>query len=260
MNALMASLGVVIGAILAGVGTPLPLEFFIAIAVAFMVSGAGMIVNDYFDYYIDRINRPHRVLPSGKIGMQSVKIYAGALYVIANLLAIFMLNIYLVTLTFFNSLVTYFYAEKLKKRPMGHIAVGWLTASAFLYGGLIFGSVRPLVLLLAAMAFFTNISREIVKAVEDRTGDKMYNVRSLPLTIGVAPARQIATIFAIIAIILSFVPVALHKLSVFYLPIMIAADVIFAYAIVFMGYPSRSQKMMKLAMFVAIIAFLAGLA
>ncbi|MEM5804420.1 MAG: UbiA family prenyltransferase [Candidatus Aenigmatarchaeota archaeon] len=260
MNGVMASLGVMIGAILAGVGTPLPLEFFTAVAIAFMISGAGMIVNDYFDYYIDRVNRPNRVLPSGKISRGAARLYAASLYIVSNLLAISLLNTYLVTLTFFNSLVTYFYAEKLKKRPVGHVAIGWLTASAFLYGGLIFGSVRPLVLLLAAMAFFTNISREIVKAVEDMRGDKMYSVRSLPLTIGVAGSRQIAAILAVIAIIFSFIPVILHKLSAYYFPIMVVADAMFAYAIIIMGSPSRSQRMMKLAMLVAIFAFLAGLA
>ena len=256
----MAALGVIIGAAVAGVTIPLPLEFFVAIAVTFMISGAGMVVNDYFDYNIDRINRPKRPLPSGKITRSNAKLYAGVLYLVSNLLAIFLLNTYLAALTFFNTLITYFYAEHLKKRPSGHIAVGWLAASTFLYGGLILGVVEPIILVLVVVAFFSNLSREIVKAIEDMRGDRQYGIRSMPITIGTTAARHIASILIIIAIIMSFVPHIMGVFGIYYLPVIIAADMIFLYSIYVMRSASRSQKMMKIAMFAVLLAFVAGLA
>ncbi|MFQ6010379.1 MAG: UbiA family prenyltransferase [Candidatus Aenigmatarchaeota archaeon] len=265
INGAMAALGVVIGAAVIGVTFPLPLEFFVAIAITFMVSGAGMVVNDYFDYNIDRINRPKRPLPSGRMSRKSAKLYAGALYLVSNLLAIFLLNTYLAALTFFNTLVTYFYAENLKKRPIGHMAVGWLAASTFLYGGLLLGFVSPIIMILVAVAFFSNLGREITKAIEDMRGDRKYHIRSIPITIGTTASRQITSIFIVIAIILSFIPYIMNVSGItelfgmYYLLVVILADFIFLYSIYIIKNVTRSQKMMKIAMFVVLLAFLAGL-
>ena len=44
--------------------------------VGFFLSGSAMISNDYFDLEVDRVNRPERPLPSGRVTVTSVRLGA----------------------------------------------------------------------------------------------------------------------------------------------------------------------------------------
>jgi geranylgeranylglycerol-phosphate geranylgeranyltransferase len=63
--------------------------FHIAIAsiVALLIAGAGNTVNDYYDHKIDRMNKPKRPIPSGRLKRKNALIFAAILYTVANILA-----------------------------------------------------------------------------------------------------------------------------------------------------------------------------
>ena len=95
-----------------------------------------MVINDYYDYEIDKINRPKRPLPSGKISKKNALIYAVILFTIANIIALY-LNFYMLGLALFNTFIAFVYSWKLKKRLlMGNVLVSWLVASTFFFGSL----------------------------------------------------------------------------------------------------------------------------
>lgn len=60
------------------------LKSFLGSFAGALISGAGMVINDYFDVEIDKINRPQRPLPSGKISLKAALIY----YILLNLFAL----------------------------------------------------------------------------------------------------------------------------------------------------------------------------
>ena len=64
-NSVAAGLAVLLGVIIA-TGT-IPLASLPLIAVVFLVTAAGNVINDYCDSEIDAINRPDRPIPSGAV-------------------------------------------------------------------------------------------------------------------------------------------------------------------------------------------------
>ena len=140
----------------------------VALTVAGLVAGAGNVVNDYFDCAIDKINKPKRPIPSGKIKRKTAALYAAVLYAAAAVLSVAFLNINMITLSFFNIVVTVVYSWKAKKTVLGHFVDSWLASSSFLFGALL-SAVNIPVILLFSMAYFGNLAREIAKGVEDMT-------------------------------------------------------------------------------------------
>ena len=112
--------------------------------------------------------------------------------------------------------------------------------------------------ILAALAFFATLGREIVKDIQDIEGD-MGSRHTLPMRIGVRNAGAVGSSAFVIAVALSPLPYLLDLLSLWYVPIVLAADGIFIYcALIHFRSPEKGQRVAKLAMLVALIAFLAG--
>jgi len=256
-NAAMSILAVIIAAILVGFYNPL--QILIACLAVFLISGGGMVINDYFDYEADKVNRPRRALPSNKITRKNALIYSLILLFIGNILAFF-LNFQMLIIALFNTLLLVIYSWKLKKIILlGNFIVSWLSASTFLFGSLLSGFVTATVLILFLLAFSANIGREIAKTIEDLEGDKRIKAKTLPMVAGKNFSAWIATIFIIFAVLFSPIPYIFRLLNVNYLYLVIIADIIFLYSCfaIFLS-PKKSQKMMKIAMLIALVAFLIG--
>jgi geranylgeranylglycerol-phosphate geranylgeranyltransferase len=229
----------------------------IAVIVACLVAAAGNVTNDYFDYEIDKINKPKRVLPSGKMKRRTAAYYALGLYVLSIVFAMF-LNINMILFALLNIAITIVYAWKLKATFLGHFVDSWLASSIFLFGSLLSG-INATIILLFCLSYLGNLAREITKGIEDMEGDRKIGARTLPVITGKMFASWTAISFAIFAVIVSFVPYISGLLGVRYLLVVIVADLIYLFAcFVLMVNPTKSQKLMKIGMFVALVAFLVG--
>jgi geranylgeranylglycerol-phosphate geranylgeranyltransferase len=258
INGLMSVFAVFIAAML--IGLPISYNLLLAFIVVFLISSGGMIINDYFDYKIDKINRPKRPIPSGRISRKAALSYAISLFLIANIIAFF-LNFYTFALAIFNTFVIFIYSWKLKRKLLiGNLIVSWLVASTFFFGSLLKETITVTIFILFLLSFSSNIGREIAKSIEDIKGDRKIKAKTLPIIAGKNFAAWIACIFIIFAIIFSFLPYIFSLLSINYLILVIIADIAFVFScfIVFIS-PKRSQRIMKIAMFMALIAFLAGI-
>lgn len=257
-NGLMSAFAVIISSIL--IGFFIPLQIFIACLSVFLISSAGMVINDYFDYQIDKINKPKRALTSGKISRKTALSYSLVLFLIGNVLALF-LNFYMFALAIFNSILLLLYSWKIKKTILaGNFFVSWLAASSFLFGSLLEEKITALILILFLMAFSSSIGREIAKSIEDVKGDRKMKLRTLPVIAGNNFSAWIACIFMIFAIIFTFLPYIFNLLNIIYLYIVLIGDFIAAFScfIIFIS-PKRAQEMIKIAMLIVLIAFLIGI-
>ncbi len=143
----------------------------------------------------------------------------------------------------------------------GNLLIGWLVGSLFLFGGFTVygGQVRPVLIAtsLALLAGLSTVGREVVKDIEDVAGD--VGRTTLPKRLGIPAAGRVAQAFLVAAVALSLLPFALGTLGVAYLAIVGVADAIFIYAALYSTRsPGRSERAMKVAMVVALVAFLAG--
>lgn len=255
LNSIMAAFAAWIGTIVAGAPLYPTNAVLLALLAVFLISSAGMAINDYFDAEIDKVNRPKRPLPSGKISKRAALAYALLLFSLGVGSAYFV-NFNALAIAVLAAVLLFAYAAKLKKILMiGHIATSLLVALTFIFGGVAAGNYLP-TLLMAFLAFLSNTAREIYKSVEDILGDKQHNVNSLPVKFGVLKAKLIANIVVIAAVIFSFVPYFLGIFGVLYLFLVVIADIGFVSAVI---APARySAKLCKLSMLIALVAFLAA--
>ncbi|MGQ9587412.1 MAG: UbiA family prenyltransferase [Thermoplasmata archaeon] len=259
-NCAMAGLGALLAAIACGGVDGLSdyagqIGFSLAVVVSF--TAAGNAYNDYSDREIDKVAHPERPLPSGAVTPYGALLSANVLFALALCLSFF-ITVYSVAIVVTSLLVMVVYERFLKAEGLaGNLAISWLTGALFLFGG---AAVERLELawILAALAFLATLGREIVKDIQDIEGDRGSR-RTLPMRIGVENAGIVAAGSFLAAVFLSPAPYMLDLLSIWYVVIVAVADAIFIYcALIHFGNPEEGQKEAKLAMFVALVAFLVG--
>jgi len=273
-NCLMAGFAAIIGTLIAfnilasdAHGSHLPGNFPVSATglvflVVFLVSGAGNAINDYFDIKIDTINRPERPIPSGRVKLKEALYFSYLLFALGTVLA-FSINPVCGLIALFNSLLLIFYAKTLKSTPLfGNLSIGYLTGSTFLFGASVFGfeGLKTLFVLFVLSALAIT-ARESVKDIEDMEGDKIEGADTLPLRIGARKASYLAVLIGFLAVFLSPLPYLMSVLGLRYLYLVFLADLGFLAAIhqiLVRNNPAKSSKMFKIAMFFALLAFIAG--
>lgn len=231
-----------------------PFDFTIAVAGA-MISGmliaAGAnVINDLCDIDIDRINRPQRVLPSGRLTPTAARTFTIFLLACGNFFSIF-INTTALTIAVGSSTLLIVYSLWLKRQPLtGNLAVSAATALAFIYGAVaaqaglsradasdgILGmsSMHDVVthaspwhgdwragIFPAAFSFLFHFGREVIKDIEDRAGDQAMRARTLPLVYGLGAAQATATAAFVMLILATLLPFYLGIYNTTYLWIVI---------------------------------------
>jgi geranylgeranylglycerol-phosphate geranylgeranyltransferase len=260
-NAVVAGLTALIGYLVA-TGTLTPPALLLAVTVG-LITAAGNVINDVYDVEIDRINRPDRPIPAGAISLAGAKAYTVALFA-GGLLAAALTTALCFTIALANTAVLVAYAVRLKRAPgIGNLAVAYLTASVFLFGGA-FAGVEGLVqnLTLAVITFLATIAREVLKDAEDVDGDAAGGARTLPMIIGVRGTGVLALACGLAAVAASLFPPD-DWWGPFYLAAIAAVDAIILYG-AFRGArcstpacvrESRATSILRWGMFAALAVF-----
>ncbi len=102
--------------------------------------------------------------------------------------------------------------------------------------------------------------REIVKDIDDQTGDQTLGRRTLPLVLGARPASLVAAGLAAAFVPLSLaLPAAAHYRGAYFLIALFAQLVVLAVASrLFTGRTQGNSRLLKGAMLVGIVALVAG--
>lgn len=220
VNAFIVALSVALGVWLAQPVRWAAKAWF-AVAGAVLILAGANVINDYFDVEIDRINRPRRMLPSGRLQCREALALAIFLFVCGNFFSI-LAGAHLAVLAMLTTLLLVWYSVDLKRRPaVGNAAVSAAAGMAFLFGATAGGDWRA-GLVPAIFAFLFHFGREIVKDIEDRLGDARGQARTLPLVYGLGAARWAAAIAFLALLVLTPVPFLLHYYDRIYLFIILA--------------------------------------
>lgn len=261
VNAVVSGLAAVLGYLIAK-GTIVP-ETAVLVVAVFLITGAGNVINDYFDREIDRINRPERPIPSGEVSPSAAWKYSAVLF-IAGIAICLAANPLCLAIATFNSFLLVLYAMKLKNMAVaGNLAVAYLSASIFLFGGA-FAGIGGMFenISIAGITFLAMTARELLKDAEDLEGDRAGGAITLPVIVGVRKTAILAFMFATSAAILSLLPIG-RWWGIYYLgAIGIVDAVILASAGLSLGcreaqcvQKSRSTTYLKLGMFMALLVF-----
>ncbi|MFH1424934.1 MAG: UbiA family prenyltransferase [archaeon] len=245
-------------------GMPLFVLLIAALVAAIGINAAGNALNDYYDIDIDRINKPGKALPSGKITKVGLWIYATLLFAMGNTVAMLYLTKIPIIIAVINSVLLIVYAIKVKKSGfLGNIMISYLVASVFAFAAAVVDALM-IGIFLSIAAFFTNAAREILKDLEDVRGDELGGAQTLPLAEGGKKTMIVVASFLILAIILSPLPYLLEILSMYYIAIILVADTILL-GVIYSVLNKRTrksatvnQRRIKFAAIIGILAFLAG--
>ena len=99
----------------------------------------------------------------------------------------------------------------------------------FLYGGMLSGRFES-TLIFSSLAFLSNTGREITKGILDVEGDSAVGVKTIAVVYGDRFAASTASFFFLLSVLLSFTPLILNSVSIFYLPFVIVTDVGLVYS------------------------------
>lgn len=229
-----------------------------------LIGGAGMVINDYFDVEIDKVNRPQRPIPSGKISLKSALIY----YFVLNLLALLLvsqISFYAFLIALLSIFVIFLYSFKLKSKGLiGNFVVGFMTGVAFIFGGVIGENIVPL-LFPFIFGLLINFAREILKDVEDIEGDRTKNLQTFPIVYGEEKALQTFNFLIGLMIFSTLIPYFLEIYNLYYLLIILfVVDLPLIYIIKIISQkPEKSQlrkisDLIKYKMIVGLIAIYIG--
>jgi len=264
-NCLMSAAGVLTGLAVALPAGGVHLATWIgAPAAAFLLAAFGNILNDLRDERIDARAHPERALPSGRIGRRQ------AIWTAGFFLGFGLWEAWAAagwpTLAFagVNALGLVLYETAFKRLGLpGNVLIALLVASTFAFGALAAGAAPGewgLLWLLIAMAFLANVARELLKDIEDMPADSGQR-ETLPLRAGAGVARLLAFFLVNAAVLLSVLAFIRPPAgwSGLWLAVLAGADLLFVVgsSLAWMDV-AQAQRTLKLAMLVALAAFLAG--
>ncbi|MGY5859792.1 MAG: geranylgeranylglycerol-phosphate geranylgeranyltransferase [Candidatus Thorarchaeota archaeon] len=168
----------------------------------FLVAAGGNVVNDIYDIEIDKINRPHRALPSGRMTVRQAWAYVAFLSILGIFFAWIPGRFISALIVIVFEIIGYAYAAKVKTLGLaGNFMVAFSFAFGVLYGSLILAEVTALSVWYAIpipswLFFFTAFlilqARETIKGAEDVEGDKLRDVRTIARIYGYKPAAIVA--------------------------------------------------------------------
>jgi geranylgeranylglycerol-phosphate geranylgeranyltransferase len=203
-NLVIAAAGIIAGGWIALAAVALPGALLLAAFSGMALGAAGNAWNDICDADADRVNRPgERPFAAGRISGTAARaiVVAGAVIGLAAAAAIGVRQLLVAAAALAVMLA---YSPILKPRPgVGNVAVALVAGLPPLYGALAVG-VPSAGLVPWALATWLHLPREIVKDVEDQTGDRAVGRRTLPLVVGQRPAEVVAA-----GVALLFVPASL---------------------------------------------------
>jgi len=210
VNSIMLGFSIIIGVLIAGGYGKVPtLDFLFAWVTGFSLTGAAMVINDYYDRDIDKVNEPDRPIPSGLVKPNEAIVYSFFLSIV-GLVTTYLIGIEVLIIAFFSWCIMIIYSVWGKRTGfLGNLMVSTCISLPFIYGGILAGNVYSS-FLFSALAFLSNTGREITKGIVDIEGDKKKGVKTIAVIYGVHYASIAASIFYFTAVIVSIAPILLN--------------------------------------------------
>lgn len=274
VNDLMGGLTVIIGILNTRAGVNLStliINIILGVSTYFFITGSGMVINDYYDVEIDKINRPERPIPRGSITLKQAKILWISTLLIGIILAIlhnilFSLGYLNIIIAVFFGFIGWLYAAWGKKNGFfGNIIVSISLSIGLIYGAVLNSSIVPnYIYYFFLTSFFLLLTREIIKGCEDIEGDKKEGVKTLAIRIGIKKSTFVSIICGILAIVFYILPFFTEILNrLLFLISMFFGLTIVIYSVILMLKRNLERKdfkkislLLKIGAFLGLIAFL----
>lgn len=229
---------------------------------AAMIAAGGNAFNDYCDRELDRHQKPHRPIPSGQVTPKAALGVTALCFLVGFAIAIALGGV-MVLIASWAIFLLLFYSWRWKRTPLlGNVAVAFVAALAFIYGGAAVHAASVAVWA-AGLAFFFHLGREIVKDMEDCSGDAAASAKTFAVHFGLAAAGRLAALTFFVLIAFLPLPYLLGPFSILYLyAVLIGILPLLILAVVWLwrwrqpGQLHRLSTLLKADMFIGLAALL----
>ncbi|MBU1318591.1 MAG: UbiA family prenyltransferase [candidate division Zixibacteria bacterium] len=183
---------------------------------AALVGGFGNAINDAVDHVSDAVNKPERPIPSGSLTVVQ-GYFAAGLHLITGLVLAGLVNVPCFKIAALAALMLLGYAFIAKRIPfVANTWIAYVSALSFIYAMAIVDDWQWSQIGLASagsvFVFLFHLAREIVKDIEDISGDTAAGIRTFPALVGIRFAKAVVlVVFALLiaAMILAYLWLAL---------------------------------------------------
>jgi len=267
INCAMIGFAVIVGAFVSKPPTVDVAGLAFGFITGFAICGYSMVINDYYDIEVDRVNQPERPLPSGLVTPRAALGLAVAMLAVGLIASVVLLSWAALAVALVYALLSWLYNYRAKKYGLpGNLIVASSLAIPFIYGGLVSGGsvTSSLLRFMAGTALLSGVGRVVVKAMADTVGDEKRGIRSFARVHGMRQASVAGAAFFLASVVSSLIPLLVLSVSLFYRFGVIIPDVAFiylAYEILSSPTAERALKVKKRAlmgMLIGLIVFIGG--
>lgn len=226
-----AGVCVILGELLASGKLPSTAGIVLGFLSFFFISAASLILNDYFDIEIDRINAPERPLPSGLVTERDVVLLSFAVTMLGFVTG-YLISLEALLVVIFVWAVGFLYNWRFKKAGfIGNLMVSFSVGMTFVFGGIaVDRPFESMVWFFAIMVMLIDLGEEIAADAMDIEGDRKIGSRSLALVLGRENALRISGATFLLVIVTSSLPFLFGWLEWIYLFPILLMDVVILYS------------------------------
>lgn len=215
----------------------------------FTLSGAALILNDVFDYEVDKINAPQRALPSGIITLKEAVRFTALVSLIGLISAAFLgIPVLIVSILFWIIGILYNWRYKESGLP-GNLMVSASVAITFIIGAMSVNDPwNRTVWIFSAFTFFIDFGEEIAGDAMDMEGDKQRGSKSLAILKGKEFALRVTAASWMLVILVSAIPIIFGWIGIPYLIMILIMDGLiffFGYRLLKSNTPAEGRKAMR---------------
>ena len=207
-HGIITAIAIVAGQILTIKALPSAETLILSALCGILIQAGSFTIGDYWDRETDVKNRRFdRPLARGDVAPLTAMILS-VIFFFAGLYAGFLINEKALNIALIFTLVGVAYAYWLKKVALwGNAATASAMAIPFIFGAYTVSSAVPqAVWIIAIVAFFAGMGRELIKGIQDYDGDKATGRRTFAIAAGKHNAETFGRAFIILAVMTSMLP------------------------------------------------------
>ncbi|WP_047247247.1 geranylgeranylglycerol-phosphate geranylgeranyltransferase [Maribacter thermophilus] len=215
-------------------------DLFVIVFASILVIAGGYIINNFYDAEKDLINKPTKSMLD-RLVSQRFKLTT---YFVLNFFAVFAASyVSFKAVLFFSAYIfgIWFYSHKLKKIPfVGNFVSATLAITPFFAVFVYYKNFETVIFVHAVFLFLLILSREIIKDLENMSGDMAQNYRTIPIIYGVGVSKILITILILLTLIPSLL--LIFKFDIGYMHYYFAGCIVLLILFLFILFKSNTKK------------------
>jgi geranylgeranylglycerol-phosphate geranylgeranyltransferase len=212
-----------------------------------LIVAYGFVLNDYHDVELDRLAKPDRPVPSGRVSRRDAAIFAVLLAAAALSLAA-LLGVVFVVVAMGTICLSTAYSFWLKRTLLlGNLAMAALDATIIVYGALAVGRLPAAVWIVSWLMFVYIVAQEIMYTVDDQVGDALGAERTTANRLGRAGALRLAQALMVVFVTSAVLPWFVGLASDPYLYAILVCTVAPTVGVIIAARPSASERIVSIA-------------